>query len=158
MSGAPATASTASPVHFRPMREADLSVVAAIEADVYTHPWTRGNFADSLAAGHSCWVVEQDGDVIAYGVLLVGVEETHLLNVSVARAMQGHGVGGQLLEFFESRSREFGARAMLLEVRRSNAPARALYTRRGFHELAVRRDYYPAIGGREDAILMGKDL
>lgn len=144
--------------HYRPMREADLDTVAAIERDVYTHPWTRGNFADSLGAGHSCWVVDRAGGISAYGVLMVGVGESHLLNLSVARDAQGQGLGGRLLEFFEGRSREFGAAAMLLEVRRSNEPARRLYLRAGFHELAVRRNYYPAHEGREDAILMGKDL
>lgn len=144
--------------HYRPMREADLDRVAAIEKDLYTHPWTRGNFADSLVAGHSCWVVDSDVALIAYGVLMVGVGEAHLLNISVSRDAQGRGLGGRLLEFFEGRSREFGAHAMLLEVRRSNDPARRLYAKAGFHELAVRRNYYPATNGREDAILMGKDL
>jgi ribosomal-protein-alanine N-acetyltransferase len=144
--------------HYRPMREADLDRIAAIERDLYTHPWTRGNFADSLVAGHSCWVVDFDEVLIAYGVLMVGVGEAHLLNISVSREAQGRGLGGRLLEFFEGRSREFGAHAMLLEVRRSNDPARRLYMKAGFHELAVRRNYYPATTGREDAILMGKDL
>lgn len=155
------TATTLRPApdeRYRPMREADLDIVAAIERDVYTHPWTRGNFADSLVAGHSCWVVDRAGSIAAYGVLMVGVGESHLLNLSVARECQGHGLGGRLLEFFEARSREFNAVAMLLEVRRSNEPARRLYVRAGFHELAVRRNYYPAHEGREDAILMGKDL
>ncbi|MBI1397399.1 MAG: ribosomal-protein-alanine N-acetyltransferase [Betaproteobacteria bacterium] len=145
-------------LHFRPMRAIDLDAVSAIETDIYTHPWTRGNFSDSLAAGHSCWVVEDDGELAAYGVLMVGVGETHLLNISVARQARRRGLGTRLLAFFETRSREFGARAMLLEVRRSNGPARALYERAGFHELAIRRGYYPATEGREDAILMGKDL
>jgi len=144
--------------HYRPMRPEDLDAVAAVEQDIYTHPWTRGNFADSLVAGHCAWVVEAAGGLAAYGVVMVGAGEAHLLNISVALALQGRGLGRQLLAFFENRARELDCRTMLLEVRRSNARARELYSRAGFHELTVRRNYYPAEGGREDAILMGKDL
>ena len=145
-------------LRYRPMRTEDLESVAVIEAAVYTHPWTRGNFADSLAAGHSCWVVEAGGGIEAYGVLMAGAGEAHLLNISVASRSQGCGIGAQLLEFFMNRAREFDCTTMLLEVRRSNERARRLYARSGFHEIAIRRNYYPALGGREDAVLMGKDL
>lgn len=145
-------------LRYRPMRESDLDAVASVEAEVYSHPWTRGNFHDSLTAGHACWIVERAADLCAYGVLMMGVDEAHLLNLSVARSEQRQGLGRQLLEFFESRGREFGARALFLEVRLSNAPARSLYAATGYRELAVRRNYYPASTGREDAILMGKDL
>lgn len=142
----------------RPMRESDLDAVAAIEADIYTHPWTRGNFDDSLRAGYSAWVLEGGGEVLAYGVVMMGVGEAHLLNLSVARAWQRRGIGRELLGFLLARAREMGAAAVFLEVRPSNAAARALYARHGFRELAVRRNYYPAHGGREDAIVMGIDL
>jgi ribosomal-protein-alanine N-acetyltransferase len=142
----------------RPMRESDLDAVAAIEADIYTHPWTRGNFDDSLRAGYSAWVLEGGGEVLAYGVVMMGVGEAHLLNLSVARAWQRRGIGRELLGFLLARAREMGAAAVFLEVRPSNAAARALYARHGFRELAVRRHYYPAHGGREDAIVMGIDL
>ena len=145
-------------VRYRPMRTEDLDVVAVIEKAIYTHPWTRGNFADSLTAGHSCWVVEAGGGIEAYGVLMAGAGEAHLLNISVASRSQGCGIGAQLLEFFMNRAREFDCATMLLEVRRSNERARRLYARSGFHEIAIRRNYYPALGGREDAVLMGKDL
>ena len=143
---------------FRPLREADLDGVAAIERELYSHPWTRGNFDDSLRAGYSCWVMESDGLLCAYGVLMLGAEEAHLLNLSVAHAFQRRGFGRKLLEFFVLRSREFGARAMFLEVRPSNEAGRALYTTAGFRTLGVRPRYYPAAKGREDAILMGRDL
>jgi len=88
----------------------------------------------------------------------VGVDEAHLLNLSVSHTLQRQGLGRHLLAFFEARSREFGAHAMFLEVRVSNTPARSLYASAGYREVAVRRNYYPAAIGREDAILMGKDL
>lgn len=143
---------------FRPMRPTDLERVAAIEQEIYSHPWTLGNFRDSLSAGYSCWVMESGGAVCGYGVLMMGVDEAHLLNVSVARPRQGEGLGRQLLEFYVNRARELGARALFLEVRPSNDAARGLYKRLGFRELALRRNYYPALRGREDAILMGLDL
>jgi ribosomal-protein-alanine N-acetyltransferase len=94
--------------HYRPMRPEDLDAVAAVERDVYTHPWTRGNFADSLVAGHCAWVVESAGGLAAYGVVMVGAGEAHLLNISVARERQGRGLGRELLGFFENRARELG--------------------------------------------------
>jgi len=143
---------------YRHMQGDDLDAVMGIENDIYTHPWTRGNFVDSLASGYACWVAERDRELVAYGVVMVGAGEAHLLNLSVAREAQGAGLGRSLLTLFESRSRDLAARTMLLEVRRSNTRARQLYARAGFEEIAVRRHYYPAVGGREDAVLMGKEL
>ena len=143
---------------FRPMRAIDLEGVAAIECHIYTHPWTIGNFRDSLDAGYSCWVLESDGALTGYGVLMMGIDEAHLLNLSIARARQREGLGGLLLDFYIGRARDMGARAMFLEVRPSNLAGRSLYRRAGFRELAMRRNYYPAVTGREDAILMGLDL
>lgn len=142
----------------RPMREADLDAVMAVESDIYPHPWSRGNFEDSLRAGYPAWVFEAGGQLRAYGVLMMGVDEAHLLNLSVARAWQRRGMGRELLGFFAARAREMGAATLLLEVRPSNAAARALYGAEGFRELAVRRNYYPAHGGREDALVMGLSL
>ena len=144
--------------HYRPMRTADLEAVARIECEAHSHPWSRGNFADSLAAGHSCWVVESGGGLVAYGVLLVGAGEAHLLNLSVWPPAQGRGTGRGLLAFFEARAREMRCGTMLLEVRKSNARARHLYQAAGFVELGVRPRFYPASEGREDAVIMGKDL
>lgn len=143
---------------FRPMRATDLERVVAIESEIYSHPWTLGNFRDSLSAGYSCWVMESEGALCGYGVLMMGVDEAHLLNVSVAKPRQGEGLGRQLLEFYIQRARELGAHALFLEVRPSNTAARKLYSAAGFRELALRRNYYPAERGREDAILMGLDL
>ncbi len=142
----------------RPMRRADVQPVLAIEQDIYAHPWTLGNFRDSLQAGYSCWVMECERYLVGYGVLMVGVQEAHLLNVSVAREWQRRGFGRRLLHHFIDLARGYEAQRMFLEVRPSNLAARALYADNGFRQLAVRRGYYPADEGREDAILMGMDL
>lgn len=142
----------------RPMRLVDVHEVLVTEQDIYAHPWTLGNFRDSLQAGYSCWVMECEGVLVGYGVLMVGVQEAHLLNLSVARSWQGRGFGTRLLHHFIDLARSCEAQRMFLEVRPSNAAARALYAENGFRELYVRRGYYPADEGREDAILMGLDL
>jgi ribosomal-protein-alanine N-acetyltransferase len=142
----------------RPMGPADVDRVLAVEQTLYTHPWTLGNFRDSLQAGYSCWVLEYGPELVGYGVVMIGVQEAHLLNLSVRRGWQRRGLGRRLLEHFLEVAREAGARRMFLEVRPSNAAARALYAARGFREITVRRGYYPATVGREDAILMGLDL
>jgi len=142
----------------RPMRLLDVYEVLAIEEDIYAHPWTLGNFRDSLQAGYSCWVMECAGPVMGYGVLMVGVREAHLLNLSVARGWQRRGFGRRLLHHFVDLARGYEAHRMFLEVRPSNVAARALYADSGFRQLTVRRGYYPAHEGREDAILLGLDL
>ncbi|MBC8007003.1 MAG: ribosomal protein S18-alanine N-acetyltransferase [Prolixibacteraceae bacterium] len=143
---------------FRPMRTAHLDRVMAIEPDLYPHPWTRGNFDDSLSAGYSCWVVECASTLAGYGVLMIGVREAHLLNLSVASAWQRRGFGRMLLEHFVRVARSSDAAQMFLEVRPSNVAARRLYAEYGFRQLTVRRGYYPSGRGREDAILMGITL
>jgi ribosomal-protein-alanine N-acetyltransferase len=142
----------------RPMRPADVERVLAIEQDIYAHPWTPGNFRDSLHAGYSCWVMECEGQLVGYGVLMVGVHEAHLLNLSVARGWQRRGFGRRLLHHFIDLAGGYEAQRIFLEVRPSNVAARALYADSGFRELYFRRGYYPAEQGREDAILMGLDL
>jgi ribosomal-protein-alanine N-acetyltransferase len=136
------------------MMEADLDKVVVIEEHVHAHPWTRGNFVDSLSAGYHCWVAEHDSEIVAYGVLTVAAGEAHLLNLSVSGAWQRRGIGSQMTRFLLQLARDYGAEKMFLEVRPSNAAARALYARSGFSEIGRRRDYYPATSGREDAVIM----
>ena len=121
----------------RPMRLADVHDVLAIEQDIYAHPWTLGNFRDSLQAGYSCWVMECEGALVGYGVLMAGVQEAHLLNLSVARGWQRRGFGTRLLHHFIDLARSYEAQRMFLEVRPSNLAARALYADNGFRR-AVR--------------------
>ncbi|THF55948.1 ribosomal-protein-alanine N-acetyltransferase [Pseudothauera rhizosphaerae] len=136
------------------MSEADLEWVTANEAELHPYPWTRGNFADSLGAGYSAWIQSDGGHPCGYAVVLSVLDEAHLLNISVARGAQGRGLGGALLDFLCARARASGATQFFLEVRPSNQPALALYRRTGFEPIGRRKGYYPAPGGREDAIVM----
>jgi ribosomal-protein-alanine N-acetyltransferase len=137
-----------------PMREADLDEVMAIESAIYSHPWTEGNFADSLHAGYQCWTWRQGGTLVGYFVLMVAAGEGHLLNLSVAADWQRRGHGGALLEEVMRLARERRAEHIFLEVRPTNAGAKALYRRFGFRQVAVRPGYYPATSGREDALVL----
>jgi ribosomal-protein-alanine N-acetyltransferase len=142
----------------RPMTAADLDAVEAIERAVYSHPWTRGNFADSLAAGYPCWVLECSGLLAGYAVTMIAAGEAHLLNLSVAAPLQRRGLGSELLRSVERLARDGGAATLYLEVRESNFAARRLYRRHGFAEIGLRKAYYPALQGREDAVTMAKGL
>ncbi|MBX9812235.1 MAG: ribosomal protein S18-alanine N-acetyltransferase [Burkholderiales bacterium] len=140
--------------NYRRMTARDLDAVTAIESAIYPYPWTRGNFSDSLDAGYHCWIVECGGAVVGYSVVMIAVGEAHLLNLSVAAGWQRRGLGTELLHFIIKLARDYAAGKIYLEVRLSNTAARALYGRAGFAEIAVRRGYYPAGAGREDAVVM----
>ena len=142
----------------RLMTVGDLDAVEAIERSVYTHPWTRGNFADSLASGYHCWVMEKDARLIGYAVTMVAAGEAHLLNLSIAADLQRRGLGSELLLFVIQLARDCAAVTIYLEVRASNQAGRALYARHGFAEIGLRKSYYPAHQGREDAVTMEKKL
>jgi len=136
------------------MGEVDLHEIMEIEPAIYTHPWTHGNFLDSIRAGYDCRVVEVAGELVGYGVQMIGVRESHLLNLSIAEKWQGLGYGRLLLTHFLEVSRQADVLQMILEVRPSNEVGRHLYASMGFSEIAVRTGYYPTPQGREDAILL----
>lgn len=146
------------PALFRPMREDDLDAVLQNEARSYSHPWTPAIFRDCLRAGYSCWLVGVGNDIIGHAVLSIAVGETHILNICVVPEWQGKGVGREFMHHLLALSRDYGARTAFLEVRQSNGVAIRLYESLGFSEVGQRPDYYPAIGGREDAIVMALEL
>ena len=154
-----ALSSTGTGLRARAMRREDLDAVAAIEQQVYPFPWSRGNFADSLASGYDAWVFEGgDGTgpvLLGYAVVMWIPDEAHLLNLSVAASAQGRGLGRAMLDWLMRDAARRGSRGMMLEVRPSNARAIALYRSSGFAQIGVRKRYYPAAdGAREDALVL----
>ena len=142
------------PPRLAAMHPADLEEVMAIENAIYSHPWTRGNFADSLRAGYDCRTWRLEGELVGYFILTAAAGEAHLLNLSIAVRHQRSGHGRALLAEAAELARRRGAASLFLEVRPSNLAAQALYTRFGFRRIAVRRGYYPAQSGREDALVL----
>jgi ribosomal-protein-alanine N-acetyltransferase len=144
----------------RPVRRAmellDLAEVTEIEARAYPFPWTRGNFIDSLAAGYIAEVLVDGPALLGYFVAMQAVDDLHLLNVTVAPDHQGRGHGQGLLHAVLAHAQRLALQRVLLEVRRSNTRAQALYTRLGFAEIGQRKNYYPAAQGREDAVVMAR--
>jgi ribosomal-protein-alanine N-acetyltransferase len=141
----------------RPMVVADVDEVHALECSVFPHPWSRGNFMDSLTSGYDAWVLREDGSglLAGYFLLMYAFDEAHLLDVAVASGRHGTGLGRFLLERIALRARGMGMASILLEVRPSNERALSVYRRYGYAEIGRRRGYYPAFEGkREDAIVM----
>lgn len=142
----------------RPMREADLREVLRIERSAYEFPWTLGIFRDCLRVGYCCWVLENGMEIQAYGVMSVGAGESHILNLCVRPDLQRRGLGRRMLRHLLNLARLHRAKTVLLEVRPSNKAALMLYKDMGFNEVGVRRNYYPAADGREDALILAREL
>jgi ribosomal-protein-alanine N-acetyltransferase len=142
----------------RPMREDDLPQVLAIEGQAYGFPWTERIFRDCLRVGYACWVLEWGGDIVGYGVMSVAAGESHILNLCVRPDAQNQGHGRRILTHLLFLARSHHADTALLEVRPSNRAAIHLYRRMGFNEVGMRRGYYPGEVGREDAIILARDL
>lgn len=142
----------------RDMTPGDLDAVLRIEEQVHSHPWTRGNFSDSLQHGHICKAYADIDEMIGYAILMPAVDEVHLLDICIGADYQRKGLGKKLLKEMLAMAGELKFSRVLLEVRPSNVAAIALYRAAGFGEIGLRRGYYPAGQGREDAIVMEKKL
>lgn len=118
-------------VEMQPISHGDIDEILAIENQVFPFPWTRGHFVDSIASGYSLWGCRVAGELVGYFVLMMAVDEAHLLNISVAEKRQGMGLGARLLGQAMAAARQAGASSLLLEVRPSNSKALALYRRFG---------------------------
>ena len=142
------------------MTISSLDGVLDLEDAVYPFPWTRGNFVDSLVAGYTAWTLNHvDGDLIGYCVAMPGVDEMHLLNITIAPAARRRGHARRLLAELIRLCRLHQASRLWLEVRESNAQAREAYGRLGFAQVGRRKAYYPAPEGRrEDALVMSLDV
>jgi len=146
------------PIAIRSMRESDLPAVVRIEQASYTFPWTEGIFRDCLRVSYVCRVVEVDDNVAGYGILSVGAGEAHVLNLCIGAEHRCHGIGRRLLMHLLQVSSHLGARDVLLETRPSNAAALRLYRSLGFTPIGTRRGYCQAVGGREDAVVLKRDI
>jgi ribosomal-protein-alanine N-acetyltransferase len=142
----------------RPMRESELDAIVRIERAAYAFPWTEGIFRDCLRVNYICRVVEIDVALVGYGIMSVGAGEAHLLNVCVADAYRCRGIGRRLLSHLLQTAAAAGAREAFLEARPSNTAAIRLYHALGFQQIGVRRGYYQASEGREDAIVLRRDI
>lgn len=145
-------------IGLRPMVETDLWAVVGIEHDAYSFPWSEGIFRDCLRVGYCCWVLEYLDVVEGYGIMSVGVGESHILNLCIRPRVQGKGLGRNLLKHLMSVAREHHAQTIMLEVRPTNPSAIRLYHGMGFNEAGVRRAYYPSDTGREDALIFAMEL
>ncbi len=143
---------------YRRMVERDLDAIMAIENVIYPHPWTRGNFRDSLREDYHCCVAEAGAEIVGYCVMVCAAGEAHLLNLSIAAAWQRQGRGRDMLHYLLATARESSVQKMFLEVRPTNLAGIALYLATGFIEIAIRRGYYPAHRGHEDALVMQLEL
>ena len=169
---AQAFSSAAAQIQFAPMQAKDLDAVAAIENAVYPYPWTRGNFEDAIRSGYQVWVAREGAEnvpenaannatdnILGYFLLMMAVDEGHLLNISVRADLQRRGFGRALLDRVISMARELGLTSILLEVRPSNVRAINIYSHTGFVSIGRRKAYYPAPdNSREDAIVMRLSL
>lgn len=158
---------------FSPMQEGDLDAVLDIESKSHFHPWSRGNFSDSLAAGHWAYCIrpeiEQaiegsflDPNILwAYCILFPAVEELHLLNITVSPKLRQLGLGSRIMSAIEGVAAQQNFPRIILEVRPSNTAALALYQKLGYEQIGLRKGYYPAdiqTGSREDAVVMAKSI
>lgn len=140
--------------NIRLMKEADIPAVLLVEKDSYEFPWSAGNFHDSILAGYRAWVYEVGGEIIGHAVLMTALDEAHLLNITVAPGWRRQGLGSRLLKHAMNAARMLQVRTLYLEVRPSNRGAVELYEKAGFEAFALRKGYYPAQEGREDALVM----
>jgi len=145
-------------VLIRPMRALDIADVVAIERAAYQFPWSEGIFRDCLRVGYVCRVVTAGRQVVAYGVMSFGAGEAHILNLCVGEAWRCRGVGKRLLGTLLERAAAAGMAEAFLEVRPSNTAAIRLYQSVGFEQAGMRRGYYQAAGGREDAAVLRRVL
>lgn len=162
-----------SELSFLPMTVADLDSVLAIESVSHLHPWTKGNFSDSLAAGHWAYCVRPqladavkgsylDPEVLwAYCILFPAVDELHLLNITVSPKLRRLGIGIKMMNAIEGVASQQKMPRIILEVRPSNEVALKLYQSLGYEQIGLRKNYYPVdttSGLREDALVLAKSI
>ncbi len=143
---------------FRRMTLGDVARVMKVEHQVYEFPWTEKIFSDCIRVGYYCWLALQRQNIVGHAVISVSAGESHMLNLSIAREYQRRGFGKVFIEFLIQQAQKKQAQTMLLEVRPSNTAAINCYNSAGFNEIGLRKDYYPAPEGREDALLFARHI
>ena len=145
-------------VRFRPMTLVDVPAVVAVERGSYLFPWSEGVFRDCVRVGYLCRVVEFETQVAGYAIMSYGAGEAHILNICIRNDLRGFGVGRRLMDFLLTRAREAEMQDVFLEVRPSNPVAIKLYESLGFVKVGIRKAYYQAANGREDALVYKRVL
>ena len=145
-------------LNFRPITEQDLEAIMQIETRAYQFPWKKNIFLDCSRVGYECWLLEEDNVMIAYGIMIVAAGECHILNLCVDPHRQNQGYGNMMLEFLLDIAKQKNTDTAFLEVRPSNKHAIQLYQNIGFDEVGIRKNYYPAVNDREDALIFAKNL
>jgi len=143
---------------FRTAGVSDVTDIMAIEEQVYQFPWTKRIFIDCIRVGYRCECCEVNGQLVAYGIMSMGANEAHVLNLCVHPDWQRQGIGHDLLQHLLDIARDNAVDTVFLEVRPSNQAAVALYEKLGFNTIGTRKDYYPAKDGREDAIILARTI
>jgi [ribosomal protein S18]-alanine N-acetyltransferase len=142
----------------RPMHELDIPMVAAIEKAAYQFPWSEGIFRDCLRVGYVCSIIDIADEMAGYGIMSVGAGEAHILNVCIRDDYRSRGLARKVLTYLLQRARSAGMQEAFLEVRPSNLAATRLYHSVGFEQVGIRRGYYQATVGREDAAVLRRIL
>ena len=145
-------------VDLRSMHEFDIPVIAAIEKAAYQFPWSEGIFRDCLRVGYVCRVLDVGGELGGYGIMSVGAGEAHILNVCIREQFRSRGFARKVMVYLLERARTAGMSEAFLEVRPSNVAAARLYHSLGFEQVGIRRGYYQATVGREDAAVLRRVL
>lgn len=150
---------TALPLQFAPLVPEWLDEVLAVEQRTHINPWNRDNFTDALQAGNQVQMLLAHDTLLGYFVAMPGVQEAHLLNITVAPEYQGQGCARVMLNALTLWARAQQAQCVWLEVRAGNTRALRVYEAHGYRRVGVRKAYYPAAnGGREDAVVMNLPL
>lgn len=153
------TSPTSVEVQFEPLLADRIDAVVQVEQRAYAHPWNRTNFLDALQSGYQAQVLLADETLLGYFVAMQGVDEVHLLNITVAPEFQGQGWSRVMLDALTLWARGRAAQWLWLEVRVGNTRALRVYEAQGYARVGLRKDYYPAgHGKREDAVVMGLRL
>jgi ribosomal-protein-alanine N-acetyltransferase len=146
-------------VQFEAMLAERLDAVVAIEQRAYAHPWSRTHFLDALQSGNQAQLLVADDVLLGYFVAMPGVDEVHLLNITVAPEYQRQGWSRVMLDALTLWARGQSAQWVWLEVRVGNLRAMQVYAAHGYQRVGQRKEYYPSDHGqREDAVVMGLRL